>query len=74
MYLGRFLKPYFKDKLTGLGPPANQETKEKTSRMTGCLDDRKLKMKRWESWQKTLLIHSVTRDSLRRQIQPKLSK
>ncbi|XP_035798522.2 snRNA-activating protein complex subunit 4-like isoform X2 [Amphiprion ocellaris] len=74
MYLGRFLKPYFKDKLTGLGPPANQETKEKVSRMTGCLDDRKLKVKRWESWQKTLLIHSVSRDNLRRLIQPKLSK
>ncbi|XP_034397280.1 snRNA-activating protein complex subunit 4 isoform X1 [Cyclopterus lumpus] len=74
MYLGRFLKPYFKDKLTGLGPPANQETKEKASRMTGCLDDKKLKVKRWESWQKTLLFHSVTRDSLRRLIQPKLSK
>lgn len=27
-----------------------------------------------ESWQKTLLIHSVSRDGLRRQIQPKLSK
>ncbi|XP_018548629.1 snRNA-activating protein complex subunit 4 isoform X3 [Lates calcarifer] len=74
MYLGRFLKPYFKDKLTGLGPPANQETKEKASRMTGSLDDKKLKMKRWESWQKTLLIHSVSRDSLRRLIQPKLSR
>ncbi|XP_068457821.1 snRNA-activating protein complex subunit 4 [Clinocottus analis] len=74
MYLGRFLKPYFKDKLTGLGPPANQETKEKANRMTGCLDDKKLKVKRWESWQKTLLIHSVTRDGLRRLIQPKLSK
>ncbi|XP_071328505.1 snRNA-activating protein complex subunit 4 isoform X3 [Trachinotus anak] len=74
MYLGRFLKPYFKDKLTGLGPPANQETKEKVIRMTGSLDDRKLKMKRWESWQKILLIHSVSRDSLRRQIQPKLSR
>ncbi|XP_077942667.1 snRNA-activating protein complex subunit 4 isoform X1 [Gasterosteus aculeatus] len=74
MYLGRFLKPYFKDKLTGLGPPANDETKEKASRLTGCLDDKKLKVKRWESWQKTLLIHSVTRDSLRRIIQPKLSK
>ncbi|XP_051806828.1 snRNA-activating protein complex subunit 4 isoform X2 [Acanthochromis polyacanthus] len=74
MYLGRFLKPYFKDKLTGLGPPANQETKEKASRMTGCLDDRKLKVKRWESWQKTLLIHSVSRDNLKRLIQPKLSK
>ncbi|XP_056275052.1 snRNA-activating protein complex subunit 4 [Pseudoliparis swirei] len=74
MYLGRFLKPYFKDNLTGLGPPANQETKEKASRMTGCLDEKKLKVKRWESWQKTLLFHSVTRDSLRRLIQPKLSK
>ncbi|XP_026177845.1 snRNA-activating protein complex subunit 4 [Mastacembelus armatus] len=74
MFLGRFLKPYFKDKLTGLGPPANQETKEKSSRMTGCLDDKKIKMKRWESWQKTLLIHSAVRDSLRRLIQPKLSR
>uniref|UniRef100_A0A8C9Y300 snRNA-activating protein complex subunit 4 n=1 Tax=Sander lucioperca TaxID=283035 RepID=A0A8C9Y300_SANLU len=61
MFLGRFLKPYFKDKLTGLGPPANQEAKEKASRMTGSLDDRKLRVKR-ESWQKTLLIHSVTSD------------
>ncbi|XP_035854920.1 snRNA-activating protein complex subunit 4 isoform X2 [Sander lucioperca] len=74
MFLGRFLKPYFKDKLTGLGPPANQEAKEKASRMTGSLDDRKLRVKRWESWQKTLLIHSVTSDSLRKLIQPKLSK
>uniref|UniRef100_A0A669EUK1 Small nuclear RNA activating complex, polypeptide 4 n=1 Tax=Oreochromis niloticus TaxID=8128 RepID=A0A669EUK1_ORENI len=74
MYLGRFLKPYFKDKLTGLGPPANQETKEKTSRIAGYLDDKKLKIKRWESWQKTLLIHAVSRESLRRLIQPKLSK
>ncbi|KAM9858669.1 snRNA-activating protein complex subunit 4 [Aulostomus maculatus] len=74
MYLGHFLKPYFKDKLTGLGPPANQETKEKTSKLTGSLDDKKLRVKRWESWQKTLLIHSVARDSLRRLIQPKLSK
>ncbi|XP_049435643.1 snRNA-activating protein complex subunit 4 isoform X1 [Epinephelus fuscoguttatus] len=74
MYLGRFLKPYFKDKLTGLGPPANQETKEKASRLTGCLDDKKLKMKRWGSWQKTLLINSIAKDSLRRLIQPKLSR
>ncbi|XP_060928364.1 snRNA-activating protein complex subunit 4 [Limanda limanda] len=74
MYLGRFLKPYFKDKQTGLGPPANRETKEKSSRMTGCLDENKVKIKRWESWQKTLLIDSVSRDSLRRLVQPKLSR
>ncbi|XP_060894156.1 snRNA-activating protein complex subunit 4 isoform X2 [Labrus mixtus] len=74
MFLGRFLKPYFKDKLTGLGPPANEETKEKASRMTGCLVEKQLKLKRWESWQKTLLIHSIARDTLRRLVQPKLSK
>ncbi|XP_030579652.1 snRNA-activating protein complex subunit 4 isoform X1 [Archocentrus centrarchus] len=74
MYLGRFLKPYFKDKLTGLGPPANPEAREKASRIAGCLDDKKLKIKRWESWQKTLLIHAVSREGLRRLIQPKLSK
>uniref|UniRef100_A0A3B3H871 Small nuclear RNA activating complex, polypeptide 4 n=1 Tax=Oryzias latipes TaxID=8090 RepID=A0A3B3H871_ORYLA len=74
MFLGRFLKPYFKDKLTGLGPPANEETKQKALRMAVYLDDRKLKQKRWESWQKTLLIHSVARDGLKRLIQPKLSK
>ncbi|CAJ1069368.1 snRNA-activating protein complex subunit 4 [Xyrichtys novacula] len=74
MFLGRFFKPYFKDKLTGLGPPANRETKEKASRMIGCLDERNLKLKRWESWQKTLLIHAIARDTLRRLVQPKLSK
>uniref|UniRef100_A0AAZ1WVR4 Uncharacterized protein n=1 Tax=Oreochromis aureus TaxID=47969 RepID=A0AAZ1WVR4_OREAU len=80
MYLGRFLKPYFKDKLTGLvrqtypttdtgllllqltnkglclsvclqGPPANQEAKEKTSRIAGYLDDKKLKIKRCKTVQ-----------------------
>lgn len=49
VYLGRFLKPYFKDKLTGLGPPANQEAREKASRTTGCPDDKKLKLKRCEN-------------------------
>ncbi|XP_041854563.1 snRNA-activating protein complex subunit 4 isoform X2 [Melanotaenia boesemani] len=74
LFLGRFLKPYFKDKLTGLGPPANQEAKQRNMRMTGYLDDKKLKMKRWTSWQKNLLIHSVARDSLKRLVQPKLSR
>ncbi|XP_038131222.1 snRNA-activating protein complex subunit 4 [Cyprinodon tularosa] len=74
MFLGSFLKPYFKDRLTGLGPPANPEAKLKALRMTGCLDDRKLRIRRWDSWQKTLLIHSVTRDHLRRVMQPKLSR
>ncbi|XP_077459092.1 snRNA-activating protein complex subunit 4 isoform X2 [Stigmatopora argus] len=43
-------------------------------RMKGCLDSSKIKFKRWESWQKTLLIHSVTTDTLRKLVQPKLSR
>nr|XP_057927488.1 snRNA-activating protein complex subunit 4 [Doryrhamphus excisus]XP_057927489.1 snRNA-activating protein complex subunit 4 [Doryrhamphus excisus] len=74
LFLGHFLKPYFKDKLTGLGPPANQETQEKMVKMKGCLDYNKIKVKRWGSWQKALLIDAVSRDSLRRLIQPKLSR
>ncbi|XP_047237551.1 snRNA-activating protein complex subunit 4 isoform X2 [Girardinichthys multiradiatus] len=74
MFLGSFLKPYFKDRLTGLGPPANQEAKLKALKVTGCLDDKKLRVRRWESWHKTLLIHSVTRDRLKRLMQPKLSR
>ncbi|XP_072288965.1 snRNA-activating protein complex subunit 4 [Eucyclogobius newberryi] len=74
LYLGNFLKPYFKDRVTGLGPPANQETKERNSRMVGSLDDKRLKSKRWEGWQKVLLIHAVSRDRLRKLSQPKLSR
>ncbi|KAM4579429.1 LOW QUALITY PROTEIN: snRNA-activating protein complex subunit 4 [Fundulus diaphanus] len=95
-FLGSFLKPYFRDRLTGLvtphthtqiagsspmtlcgsgqGPPANQEAKLKAQRMAGCPDDGKLRMKRWEGWQKSLLIHSVTRDHLKKLIQPKMSR
>ncbi|KAM9810469.1 snRNA-activating protein complex subunit 4 [Neosynchiropus ocellatus] len=74
LYLGHFMKPYFKDKVTGLGPPANPESQEKSRRTSGCLDERQVKSRKWESWQKTLLIHAVSRDHLRRLVQPKLSK
>ncbi|XP_061672683.1 snRNA-activating protein complex subunit 4 [Syngnathoides biaculeatus] len=74
LFLGHFLKPYFKSKDTGLGPPANQDAKERMMKMKGCLDNSKMKVKRWESWQKTLLIDSVSKDGLRRLLQPKLSR
>ncbi|XP_055080340.1 snRNA-activating protein complex subunit 4 [Periophthalmus magnuspinnatus] len=74
LYLGNFLKPYFKDRLTGLGPPSNEETKEKNSRLVGSLDYKRLKTRRWEGWQKVLLIHAVSRDRLRKLIQPKISR
>ncbi|XP_056314465.1 snRNA-activating protein complex subunit 4 [Danio aesculapii] len=71
-YLGYFLKPYFKDKLTGLGPPANEETKERMKHGSIPVDN--LKIKRWEGWQKTLLTNAVARDTMKRMLQPKLSK
>uniref|UniRef100_A0A673XXV4 Small nuclear RNA activating complex, polypeptide 4 n=1 Tax=Salmo trutta TaxID=8032 RepID=A0A673XXV4_SALTR len=72
LFLGSFLKPYFRDKVTFLGPPANPEAREKMSKRIGPTDD--VKMKRWEGWQKTLLINAVMKDSMKRMIQPKLSK
>ncbi|XP_067294277.1 snRNA-activating protein complex subunit 4 isoform X2 [Pseudorasbora parva] len=72
LFLGYFMKPYFKDKLTGLGPPANPETKERLSHGTRPVDE--LKIKRWEGWQKTLLSNAVATDIMKRMLQPKLSK
>ncbi|KAJ3603941.1 hypothetical protein NHX12_028682, partial [Muraenolepis orangiensis] len=72
-YLGRFLKPYFKDKLTGLGPPANMETTDRINNMYIPLHGKRLQIKQWEGWQKTLLINSVYKDCLKRRIQPKQS-
>ncbi|CAB1321586.1 unnamed protein product [Coregonus sp. 'balchen'] len=72
LFLGSFLKPYFRDKVTCLGPPANPEAREKMSKRIRPTDN--VKMKRWEGWQKTLLINAVIKDSRKRMIQPKLSK
>lgn len=72
LFIGYFMKPYFKDKLTSLGPPANEETKARLSHGTRPSDD--LKIKRWEGWQKTLLTDAVAKDTMKRMLQPKLSK
>ncbi|XP_021461045.2 snRNA-activating protein complex subunit 4 isoform X2 [Oncorhynchus mykiss] len=72
LFLGSFLMPYFRDKVTFLGPPANPETREKMSKRIRPTHD--VKMKKWEGWQKTLLINAVVKDSMKRMIQPKLSK
>lgn len=42
------------------GPPANQETKEKSSRMTGCPDNPTQKMKRCENQKRLKFGHSNT--------------
>ncbi|XP_016356501.1 snRNA-activating protein complex subunit 4-like [Sinocyclocheilus anshuiensis] len=70
LFLGYFMKPYFKDKLTGLGPPANEETKARLSHDSRTIDE----IKRWDGWQKTLLTDAVAKDTMKRMLQPKLSK
>ncbi|XP_028856350.1 snRNA-activating protein complex subunit 4-like [Denticeps clupeoides] len=72
LFLGNFMRPYFKDKVTSLGPPANPETKEKMAAWTKTCDEKTIR--RWEGWQKTLLVNAVVQDSMKRLIQPKMSK
>ncbi|MGH0160986.1 UNVERIFIED_CONTAM: hypothetical protein FKN15_040581 [Acipenser sinensis] len=71
-FLGHFLKPYFKDKMTGLGPPPNPDTREKKAQGIKSFED--LGVRKWKSWEKALLRSSVVSDSLRRLLQPKLSR
>ncbi|KAJ8285587.1 hypothetical protein GJAV_G00028520 [Gymnothorax javanicus] len=72
VFLGHFMKPYFKDKATGLGPPGNPETREKMNLGTRTYDE--MKIRKWEGWQKTLLLNSIVSDTMKRMLQPKLSK
>ncbi|XP_048838225.1 snRNA-activating protein complex subunit 4 isoform X2 [Brienomyrus brachyistius] len=72
VFMGSFLKPYFKDKVTGFGPPANSETRDKMNKGTRTFDLKKIQ--RWEGWQKSLLLKSVVGDAMKRLLQPKLSK
>ncbi|CAM4664090.1 unnamed protein product [Lepidochelys olivacea] len=72
MFLGHFMKPYFKDKVSGIGPPANEDTREKTAQ--GIKSFEELLIKKWKSREKSLLNKSVISDRLQRLLQPKLLK
>ncbi|XP_006900696.1 PREDICTED: snRNA-activating protein complex subunit 4 [Elephantulus edwardii] len=72
MYIGHFMKPYFKDKVTGVGPPANEDMREKAAQ--GVKSFEELLVTKWKSWEKTLLRKSVMSDRLQRLLQPKLLK
>lgn len=72
MYIGHFLKPYFKDRVTGMGPPANEDTREKSAQGIKSFDQ--LLVTKWKSWEKSLLRKSVVSDRLQRLLQPKLLK
>ncbi|XP_014798482.1 PREDICTED: snRNA-activating protein complex subunit 4 [Calidris pugnax] len=72
IFLGHFMKPYFKDKTTGIGPPSNEDAKEKAAQ--GIKSFEQLISTKWKSREKTLLQKSVVSDSLQRLLQPKLLK
>uniref|UniRef100_A0A8C7LXM5 Small nuclear RNA activating complex, polypeptide 4 n=1 Tax=Oncorhynchus mykiss TaxID=8022 RepID=A0A8C7LXM5_ONCMY len=63
LFLGSFLMPYFRDKVTFLVGMSSDSVQ---------YDD--FKYFSGEGWQKTLLINAVVKDSMKRMIQPKLSK
>ncbi|NXT55014.1 SNPC4 protein, partial [Pluvianellus socialis] len=72
IFLGHFMKPYFKDKTTGIGPPSNEDAKEKAAQ--GIKSFEQLISTKWKSREKTLLQKSVISDRLQRLLQPKLLK
>ncbi|NWH98204.1 SNPC4 protein, partial [Tichodroma muraria] len=72
VFLGHFMKPYFKDKITGIGPPSNEDAKEKAAQ--GIKSFEQLHSAKWKSGEKTLLQKSVVSDRLQRLLQPKLLK
>ncbi|NXA92164.1 SNPC4 protein, partial [Melanocharis versteri] len=72
VFLGHFMKPYFKDKITGIGPPSNEDAKEKAAQ--GIKSFEQLRSAKWKAREKTLLQKSVVSDRLQRLLQPKLLK
>ncbi|XP_063288942.1 snRNA-activating protein complex subunit 4 isoform X1 [Pelobates fuscus] len=72
LYMGHFMKPYFKDKVTGVGPPANPDMHEKAS--LGIKSFEELCQKQWKSQDKKDLRTAVISDNLQRMLQPKLLK
>ncbi|NXR94060.1 SNPC4 protein, partial [Hypocryptadius cinnamomeus] len=72
VFLGHFMKPYFKDKVTGIGPPSNEDAKEKAAQ--GIKSFEQLHSAKWKAAEKTLLQKAVVSDRLQRLLQPKLLK
>ncbi|KAG8554811.1 hypothetical protein GDO81_003904 [Engystomops pustulosus] len=70
--IGHFLKPYFKDKTSGLGPPANPEMMERSSYILKSFPE--LIIKKWRTTDNDDLTKAVLSDSLQRILQPKLLK
>nr|XP_028570775.1 snRNA-activating protein complex subunit 4 [Podarcis muralis]XP_028570777.1 snRNA-activating protein complex subunit 4 [Podarcis muralis]XP_028570778.1 snRNA-activating protein complex subunit 4 [Podarcis muralis] len=72
LFLGHFMKPYFKDMTSGFGPPANSDAREKAKQ--GIKSFAELLTIKWKSQEKLLLRQSVMSDHLQHLLQPKLLK
>ncbi|KAM5145478.1 snRNA-activating protein complex subunit 4 [Mantella aurantiaca] len=70
--LGHFMKPYFKDKVSGLGPPANTEMKERSMHIVK--DFKELNSKKWRPVDTLELRKAIFSDTLQRMLQPKILK
>ncbi|CAJ0936448.1 unnamed protein product, partial [Ranitomeya imitator] len=70
--IGHFYKPYFKDKVTGVGPPANMEMIERSSHIVKTF--KQLTSRQWRSTDPGELRKAVLSDGLQKILQPKLSK
>lgn len=70
--IGHFLKPYFKDKVTGVGPPANPEMMERSAHIVKTFKD--LISKKWRTSDNEELRKAVLSDSLQKMLQPKMLK
>ncbi|XP_062816626.1 snRNA-activating protein complex subunit 4 isoform X2 [Anolis carolinensis] len=70
LYLGHFMKPYFKDASSGVGPPANSDKRDKAKQ--GIKGFEELRTVTWKSREKQLLRESVLSDRLQHLLQPKL--
>ncbi|KAM4696039.1 snRNA-activating protein complex subunit 4 [Rhinophrynus dorsalis] len=70
--IGHFMKPYFKDKVTGVGPPANQDMIDKAAQ--GIKPFGELANKQWRNKDQTELRQAVISDRLQKLLQPKLLK
>ncbi|KAM3912064.1 snRNA-activating protein complex subunit 4 [Leptodactylus fuscus] len=70
--VGHFFKPYFKDKATGLGPPANPEMMERSSHVLKTFKE--LSCKKWRTADSEELRAAILSDGLQKLVQPKLLK
>ncbi|XP_073455760.1 snRNA-activating protein complex subunit 4 isoform X2 [Aquarana catesbeiana] len=70
--LGHFMKPYFKDKVSGLGPPANQEMRERSAHVVKAFKE--LVHKNWKPTDSLELRKAIFSDTLQKMLQPKMLK